>query len=108
MANEKKYIDVEKAIKEIAETNIIQYEVDIEGFAKSQIKITLQRDTKQAIIDLLGNIPAADVVEPVYCKDCKFFDLCGDTAGVCRKHDINTYADDYCSYGERKDDYNEN
>lgn len=61
---------------------------------------------------LLAEIPAADVVPVVRCKDCKHYDL-----GVCLKiyQDGNLHSEawqprkpeDFCSYGERKDDKHE-
>ena len=57
---------------------------------------------------LLAEIPAADVVPVVRCKDCKHYDM-----GVCLKiySDGNAHPDawqsrrpeDFCSYGERKE-----
>lgn len=56
----------------------------------------------------LRDVPAADVVPVVHCRDCKHYDM-----GVCLKiySDGNVHSaawqsrnpDDYCSYGERKD-----
>lgn len=62
---------------------------------------------KQAL-EMFDEIPVADVVEVVRCKDCKHYDM-----GVCLK----IYSDgavhpeawqsrkpeDFCSYGERKE-----
>lgn len=53
----------------------------------------------------MGNIPAADVVPVVRCKDCRYRDPennhCDHAGGSAiyfpRK------PDDFCSYGERKD-----
>ena len=40
-----------------------------------------------------------DIVEVVRCKDCKFYDTI-----LCFMNDIyNCSDDDFCSYGERKD-----
>ena len=61
----------------------------------------------------LKNLPTADVVEVVRCKDCKY--MCHYTDGhlECRllsdlKPIPTTYctmnADDFCSYGERRED----
>lgn len=57
---------------------------------------------------LLAEIPAADVVPVVRCKDCKHYDM-----GVCLKiySDGNAHPDawqsrrpeNFCSYGERKE-----
>ena len=59
-------------------------------------------------IELIKNIPAADVAPVVQCKDCVYAGLfkgteclyCSNLDGLC-----NYVADDdYCSYGERKDE----
>ena len=53
--------------------------------------------------------PAADVVEVVRCKDCKHakmhIDIIGDPHLFCALSINRTEMefDDYCSYGERKD-----
>ena len=51
----------------------------------------------------LYDILAADVVEVVRCKDCKWHD---SVDGPMRQCDI-TDDDDFCSYGEREDKQNE-
>lgn len=58
--------------------------------------------------ETIDQIPAADVVPVVRCKDCKHYDM-----GVCLKiySDGNAHpeawqsrrSEDFCSYGERKD-----
>lgn len=52
-------------------------------------------------------LPAADVAPVVRCKDCQnwkqnvgFID---SPNGHCFEHDIDTNGQDFCSYGERKD-----
>ena len=65
------------------------------------------------ITELISECPTADVVEVVRCKDCKY--ICHYTDGhlECRlladlKPIPTTYctmnADDFCSYGERRED----
>lgn len=55
----------------------------------------------------IRNAPAADVVEVVRCKDCQFWQ---DNNGgyphpECRwGKDETLDADDYCSFGERRED----
>ena len=45
-----------------------------------------------------------DVVEVVRCKDCQYW-TGEDYDGCCIRNGLATrYANDYCSYGERKDD----
>lgn len=63
-------------------------------------------------LDYIDSEPAADVAPVVRCKDCKHYDL-----GVCLKiySDGNVHSeawqsrkpDDFCSYGDRKDDEHE-
>ena len=50
---------------------------------------------------MIAGIPTADVVEVVRCKDCEFFSPKTD---ICRCHDTPIYEDDFCSYGERKEE----
>ena len=60
-------------------------------------------------IDVIEDAPVADVAPVVRCKNCKHYDL-----GVCLKiySDGNMHTEawqsrkpeDFCSYGERKDD----
>ena len=77
----------------------------------------LMRDDALHVID---SIPAADVVEAVRCRDCKYW---GDEAGKLQHSDgvlfarckVHNYLidgrhtgwcpteNDFCSYGERKD-----
>ena len=72
------------------------------------------------LVDTFGDIPAADVVEVVRCRDCKYW---GDESGKLPRSDgvlfarckVHNYLldgrhtgwcpteNDFCSYGERKD-----
>ena len=72
------------------------------------------------LCDTFGDIPAADVVEVVRCRECKYW---GDEAGELQRSDgllfarckIHNYLldgrhtgwcpteNDFCSYGERKE-----
>ena len=71
------------------------------------------------LVDTFAEIPAADVVEVVRCKDCKHYaamvtdtvsgELETATWGICTKPWFNSdeydvHEDDYCSYSERKMD----
>lgn len=56
------------------------------------------------------DVPTADVVPVVRCKDCVHWDDDPDTYGAdygpkgkCMKSFETMCADDFCSYGERKD-----
>lgn len=57
-------------------------------------------------INALRNAPSADVVPVVRCKDCKYWQDNNDgyPHEECRwGHGETPDANDFCSYGERKD-----
>lgn len=58
-------------------------------------------------IELIKNIPAADVAPVVRCKDCTHTTLYEDSEGLYCTNICSLFTrvmdDDYCSYGERKD-----
>lgn len=88
-------------------------------FAVSALPLTLDAETTQRAIEAVRHVPAADVVEVVHCKDCRdcmeftpeYKEKSGHY-GTCRRllipmlddNDARIKADDYCSYGERKED----
>lgn len=62
-------------------------------------------------IQLLKNLPSADVVEVVRCMDCEHFEaINNDDHGWCKMiSDLPCgisvrYDDDFCSYGERAEE----
>lgn len=56
-------------------------------------------DPTEAVADyLLDN----DVVPVVRCKDCKHWRKSGDGCGWCEAWEQGRYHDNYCNYGERK------
>lgn len=61
--------------------------------------VTLEQ-ARQAIKDC----PSADVVKVVRCKDCKWNGAKDEDEGDCAMMEYKHNGDDYCSYGERKDD----
>ena len=61
------------------------------------IKLTLLAAQK-----VIRRIPAADVVEVVRCKDCKFFKY-GDYCTEGKMEHSQCRENDFCSYGERKE-----
>ena len=74
--------------------------------------------TKNIAIDEIKNIPTADVVEVVRCKDCKYGDngVCVHPENITHSYDCDDNVYDYyiyvspyhfCSYGERKNDFKE-
>lgn len=63
----------------------------------------------------LGEVKDPDVVKVVRCKDCKYYAQTEELGGYCKCHSgelpFDWYScgpDDFCSYGERKDEREEN
>ena len=57
---------------------------------------------KDSALNEISELPSADVVEVVRCKDCRHWQDGGFSSYcIC---DGFTHSDDYCSYGERKDE----
>lgn len=59
-------------------------------------------DYKHRCIDPqdIREIPAADVVPVVRCRECKYHNK--PRLGFCERHLVRTNGNDFCSYGERK------
>ena len=97
MANEKRLIDVNAVIKKIDE-----YYHD-SPFPHPGT--TWLRGLELAVV-LLLNAPTVDAVEVVRCKDCKWYENGKSYDAYCNHPtDGMNYSaeDDFCSYGERKD-----
>ena len=59
---------------------------------------------KKDVINLIINLPAADVVEVVRCRDCKYHEDTHVTGFEhCCLYDLTMRYNDFCSYGERKE-----
>lgn len=55
------------------------------------------------LVDNFAEIPSADVVEVVRCKNCKYL-MFSDFYGECSKGYMGiVYPNDFCSHGERAD-----
>ena len=60
----------------------------------------------QIHLDHMRNLPAADVVPVVRCRECIYWEPASPSrkSGNCnRSFDIPAWATDFCSYGKRKD-----
>ena len=58
------------------------------------------------VLILLEEADEADVVKVVRCKDCKYWEKGKDYEPYCNHFGnmmTDTKADDFCSYGERKE-----
>ena len=75
---------------------------DIRPFAEYESNLN-NKDWVRRVEVVIDNQPTADVVEVVRCKDCKYYNaIDADRLSECEKG-FETYGNDYCSYGERKD-----
>ena len=74
----------------------------------------------EGVFDMIADFPTSDAVEVVRCKDCKLWHegtgwcirhshFIGSRGEACHPWESNDWkmldADDFCSYGERKDDH---
>ena len=87
------YISREDATKVICEWGVRQERI-------GRYAVTIH-ELKQNTADMLDELPAADVVPVVRCKDCRYRvdpDKCCHPDGLLRSKDS-----DFCSYGERKE-----
>lgn len=86
MANEKRLIDANALIEEANAEGAYGY---VDAFQ-------------------IANAPTVDAVEVVRCRECKHWHketlFCDYMPYGEEQERVNWYADDFCSYGERKDD----
>ena len=97
---EKEYIDVAQLFK--CET--CYHMVDDDEMCNSFC------DCGESYRPALSKLKTADVVEVVRCKDCKKRgqrDCIVNRKMACGDHETTTKANDFCSFGERKDDNHE-
>jgi hypothetical protein len=66
---------------------------------KEQIKIMQSLGANIPIMHMIENAPTVDAVEVVRCKDCTSFH-----GGSCYVNRIEMSENDFCSWGERKDE----
>lgn len=66
---------------------------------------------KETVDQYIDEAPTIDTVPVVRCRECKRWDADPDSygkddgpKGKCLKTFEETYPDDFCSYGQRKDD----
>lgn len=72
----------------------------------------LRPDHVEECREVLRSIPAADVVEVVRCKDCKYSEHWYRDKRLCRlwygeekpSAPIDVFDDGFCNYGERRED----
>lgn len=55
---------------------------------------------QQPLYSVVSQIKQLDGIDIVRCRECKWADKCSQ---ICYKFNHFINADDYCSYGERKE-----
>ena len=74
--------------------------------------LNIYYNAREEAAKVIEEVPAADVVKVVRCKDCKLFEeLHYENEGepprikmVCRLFKRQMYSDDFCSYGEKREE----
>ncbi len=102
-----RYIDLEELERRIKEN------VPTSGDGNTPYEVDLLDWCKDECIRQGYAMPTADVVEVVRCRDCKFateychgdFECrCPHTPWASDEYAIPCKSDDYCSYGERREE----
>ena len=99
------YIEREKLYKRISDIRIY---VSVARQSGKDLAGELLKFYREGVLKAIADAPAADVVEVVRCKDCKYFtqdkiadeimDRCVYFGGM-----VSIAPDDFCSYGERRE-----
>lgn len=82
----------------------------IRKMAMLEMAYTMETETDAAVVlRMIDDAPGADVAPVVRCKGCKHYAFGADGRAMfhCDKHDCTMYDDDFCSYGERKENDHE-
>lgn len=61
----------------------------------------------ESVIEFVENLPAADVAPVIRCEECRYYQNAKiNKKGflICPASGMEITEDDYCSYGERKED----
>ena len=94
-----------KMPKSCAECDFIEYDDEYEYECWCPIirsNVEEYTENKPASCPLV-EIPSADVVEVVRCKDCKQWDEENHSCNIRDSYGWDYKPTDYCSYGEKKD-----
>jgi hypothetical protein len=95
MTNEKRLIDANALLEDFGEEPMVWNDDEAE---------IQERNDWRMYRGKVENAPTVDAVEVVRCKDCKHLGFKGLCDGVCNRKMVGIVnPDDFCSYGERKD-----
>ena len=106
MTSEKRLIDANALMEEIKkEHDYIMQDPEVSNQIKWREAVCFHRAW-----DAIQKAPTVDAVEVVRCKDCKHYkpmkpypSYNGHTNYCCRSASVRVGDNDFCSYGERKD-----
>ena len=86
-----RYIDADAVITRIA--GQMSYEIELETGNET--------DCVDLAEELMNDIPSIDIVR---CKECRhWWEMTGANYGDCDHFAMDTIADAFCSYGERRE-----
>ena len=111
------YIEREKAIAEIKNYALEAYDIDLDDSKQFAGNSTGEKycEGLYEATEILEEVPSADVVKVVRCKDCKHYEETGIgefdiPLGICKVHKIlfddepiEVNETDFCSYGVLKE-----
>jgi predicted Zn-ribbon and HTH transcriptional regulator len=98
MQNKNQFVDLDKMPKHIRAFDVIEILQRAQIYAKDSGLDIVQNELHNIEVSV-GRLPRTDVVEPVYCKDCKYLTF-SDCYGECGKAILGIVKpDDYCSRG---------
>lgn len=75
--------------------------IDADKFILALMDASLSSVDEDTILDLVDSVPTADAVPVVRCKDCKYRD---GTPGKPNILCAQMHEEDFCSYGECRED----
>ena len=104
-----RYIDADAVKKDIARLHVLNDEAEIRRTYEYNPHVTTTdfEETLVSAFDAIDDAPSIDIVR---CKECKYGSDNKVYGCMCNHFNDNDwsyhrmYADDYCSYGERKND----
>lgn len=101
-----RYIDDDEALKTIKK---MLYETALNNFTTDRkFADDCEEIAEHRLATWVSLVPTSDVVEVVRCKDCKYYSYIqmGSNPGVCAVNILAytaTEPENYCGYGERKE-----
>lgn len=103
-----------KGMKTMADKRLIDADAFIEDIKTEITELFMNglkgtpqpRDHLYDFVNRIGEQPTVDAVEVVRCMDCAYWDKAKSNKKgflICPASGMEITADDFCSYGERKD-----